>query len=418
MLEHLRSAATYGAIADEVQALVAAGAATDSPEWNALVQKITDFRPEKLIVNGPFDLDMSSLTESQLSMVKNPTGYLADKIGFDKVVLYNGETPTVTPLVLAGDVDYATHGFPTATEQQYKDMGIRITRVPTYSGPAIFFNQDVYPFAKPEFRQAVAYAINRDENGKVSLGESGQAMKYITGFSDNMLPNWLSQEQIDKLTVYEQDTAKAEELLTGIGFTKGADGFWSDDQGNLLDFELIMPAEFADWSAAAENLAEQLNNFGIKTTVRGVNFQQIGTDVDQGKFEMAIQGWGAGNPHPQFALSNDLFLHNYVGATAGKGMNFPMEQTLDGEAIDLEQIIVQSAEGLDLDAEKDKVATAATVFNKLLPIVPLWERYGNSPLQGTRLAPAPDDSDPIWKNALYGDNPIVVMMLDGRLKPK
>ena len=147
----------------------------------------------------------------------------------------------------------------------------------------------------------------------MSLGESGQAMKYITGFSDNMLPNWLSQEQIDNLTVYEQDTAKAEELLTGIGFTKGADGFWSDDQGKLLDFELIMPAEFADWSAAAENLAEQLNNFGIKTTVRGVNFQQIGTDVDQGKFEMAIQGWGAGNPHPQnFAFSNDLFLHDYA----------------------------------------------------------------------------------------------------------
>jgi peptide/nickel transport system substrate-binding protein len=418
LLEHLRSAATYGAIADEVQALLDAGKGEDSDEWKALVQKITDFRPEKLVVNGPFDLDMNSITESQLSMVKNPTGYLADQIGFDKVVLYNGETPTVTPLVLAGDVDYATHGFPTATEQQYKDMGIRITRAPTYSGPAIFFNQDVYPFAKPEFRQAVAYAVDRGQNGQVSLGESGKAMTYITGFSDNMLSNWLTQEQIDGLTVYDYDPAKAEALLTGIGFTKGADGVWVDDQGNPLDFELIVPAEFADWSAAAENLAEQLNNFGIKTTVRGVNFQQIGTDVDQGKFEMAIQGWGAGNPHPQFALSNDLFLHNYVGATAGKGMNFPMKQTLDGEEIDLEQIVVQSAEGLDLDAQKDKVATAAKVFNQLLPIVPLWERYGNSPLQGTRLAPAPDDTDPIWKNALYGDNPIVVMMLDGRLTPQ
>jgi peptide/nickel transport system substrate-binding protein len=417
LLEHLRSAATYGAIADEVQALLDAGADPEGAEWQALVQQITDFRPEKLIVNGPFDLDLGSITEAQLSLTKNPTGYLADEIGFDKVVLYNGETPTVTPLVLAGDVDYATHGFPTATEQQYKDMGIRITRAPTYSGPAIFFNHDVYPFAKPEFRQAVAYAIDRDQNGQVSLGESGKAMTYITGFSDNMLPNWLDQEQVDGLTAYNYDPAKAEELLTGIGFTKGADGVWVDDQGNPLDFELIVPAEFADWSAAAENLAEQLNNFGIKTTVRGVNFQQIGTDVDQGKFEMAIQGWGAGNPHPQFAFSNDLFLHNYVGATAGKGMNFPMEQTYNGETIDLEEIVVQSAEGLDLEAQKENVAIAADVFNELLPIIPLWERYGNSPLQGTRLADAPADDDPIWKNALYGDNPIVVMMLDGRLTP-
>jgi len=414
----IRSAATYGAIADEVQKLVDAKKGEDSAEWKALVQKITEFRPEKLIVNGPFDLDTKSINEAQLTLNKNPKGYLADKIGFDKVVLYNGETPTVTPLVLAGDVDYATHGFPTATEKQYKDMGTRITRAPTYSGPAIFFNQDVYPFSKPEFRQAVAYAIDRDQNGKVSLGDSGKAMTYLTGFSDNMLPNWLTKEQTDKLTVYKQDPKKAEELLTKIGFKKGADGIWLDDKGKKLEFELSVPAEFADWSAAAENLAEQLNKFGIKTTVRGVNFQQIGTDVDQGKFQMAIQGWGAGNPHPQFAFSNDLFLHNTVGATAGKGMNFPMKQMVDGKEVDLEKIIVDSANGLDLNAQKANVATAATAFNQLLPIVPLWERYGNSPLLNKRLADAPPDTDPIWKNALYGDNPIVLMMLDGRLKPK
>ena len=153
----IRSAATYGPLADEVQKLVDAKASPDSAEWKALVQKITEFRPDKLIVDGPFDLDTKSINEAQLSLVKNPKGYLADKIGFDKVVLYNGETPVVTPLVLAGDVDYATHGFPTATEKQYIDMGTRITRAPTYAGPAIFFNQDVYPFSKPEFRQAVAF---------------------------------------------------------------------------------------------------------------------------------------------------------------------------------------------------------------------------------------------------------------------
>ena len=233
-----------------------------------------------------------------------------------------------------------------------------------------------------------------------------------------MLPLWLNDEQTGKLTVYEYNADKATELLTGIGFTKGADGFWADDTGATLDFELIFPAEFADWSAAAENLTEQLNNFGIKTTARGVNFQQIGTEVDQGNFEMAIQGWGAGNPHPQFALSTDLFLHNYVQATAGKGMNFPMKQMLDGKEVDLEQIVVQSADGLDLEAQKEKVAVAATAFNQLLPIIPLWERYGNSPLLDTRVTGAPDDTDPIWKNALYGDNPIVMMILDGTIHPK
>ncbi len=415
--EHVRATSTYGALADEVQALLDAGK-TEGDEWTALVQKATEFRPETLVVSGPFTLDVPNITEAQLSLLKNPDSYLAETIKFDKIVLYNGETPTVTPLVLAGDVDYATHGFPMATEQQYKDMGLRITRAPTYSGPAIFFNHDIAPFDKVEFRQAVAFAIDRQQNGTVSLGESGKAMKYITGFSDLLLPLWLTDAQTAELTVYEYDAAKAEELLTGIGFKKGDDGFWQDDTGTTLDFELIFPAEFADWSAAAENLTEQLNNFGIKTTARGVNFQQITAEVNQGNFEMAIQGWGAANPHPYFGLQTVLFSRNYIAATEGKGINFPMKQTIDGQEVDLEAAIVKSAEGLDAEAQKANVATVAKAFNQLLPVIPLWERYGNSPLSDARVTGAPDDSNKIWKNALYGDNPIVMMILDGTIHPK
>jgi len=413
-----RSAATYGALADEAQKLVDAKKTADSDEWKALVQKATEFRPDKLIVNGPFDLDMKSITEAQLTLVKNPTGYPADKVNFDKVVLYNGETPVVTPLVLAGDVDYATHGFPTSTEKQYVDMGIRILRAPVYSGPAIYFNQDIYPFSRVEFRQAIAYAVNRDENGKVSLGQSGKAVQNMVGFSDILVSNWLTKEQMDKLNKYAYDPKKAEEILTKIGFKKGSDGVWLDDKGKKLEFELSVPAEYADWSAAAENLAEQLNKFGVKTTVRGVNFQQHPTDVNQGKFQMAIRAWGAAHPHPHFSFVQDLFTHNYVGSTVGKGMNFPLKQTVDGKEVDLEQTVVQAAEGLDLNVQKEKVTTAATLFNQLLPIVPLWERYGNNPLLNKRITGVPDDANPIFKNAVYGDNFIVMMILDGTLKPK
>jgi len=60
---------------------------------------------------------------------------MADKAQFDKVVLYNGETNDVTPVVLSKNVDYATHGFPPATEKQFTSEGIRILRPPVYSGP-------------------------------------------------------------------------------------------------------------------------------------------------------------------------------------------------------------------------------------------------------------------------------------------
>jgi peptide/nickel transport system substrate-binding protein len=62
---------------------------------------------------------------------------------------------------------------------------------------------------------------------------------------------------------------------------------WAGADGPLT-FELTAPAEFADWSAAAENLASQLTAFGINTTFRGVQFQQQNEDVQQGKFTLAI----------------------------------------------------------------------------------------------------------------------------------
>jgi peptide/nickel transport system substrate-binding protein len=414
----IRAAATYSVISDKVAALVADGKDKETDEWKAVLKEATEFRPTSQIVSGPYSIDPASITDASLEMTLVPTAWNADKVNFGKIILYNGETPTVTPLVLSGDVDYATHGFPPATEKEYQAQGIRIIRAPTYSGPAIYFNHDVAPLNKKEVRQAIAYSIKRDENGTVSLGDSGVNHKYMVGISDNLVPAWLDEATLGKLNTYDYDLAKAEELLTGIGFTKGADGIWMDDTGKPLEFELSVPAEFADWSAAAENAAQQLNNAGFKITVRGVQFQQADKDRLAGAYTIAIGGWGAGNPHPTFSYQTPLFRYNYVESTTGKGMNFPMAQTIDGAEVDLQALIVDSALGLDEAEQKAAVAQVAVVFNDLLPIVPLWERYGNNPALDVRVTGYPADGDPIYKNAVYGDNFVVLMIQDGTLKAK
>jgi len=419
LTEHIRSAATYGALADKMAALLKAGKNKDADEWKALLKEATEYRPAGLIVSGPFNIDPKNITEAQLTMVKVPTAWNAGKVKFDKIVLFNGETPTVTPLVLAGDVDYATHGFPPATEKAYVDLKIRILRAPVYTGPAFFFNNDIYPLSRKEVRQAMAYALKRDENGTASLGDSGKAVKYMAGFSDNLVPLWISEADLKTLNTYDYDTKKAEALLTGIGFKKGADGVWVDDKGKPCAWELMVPADFADWSAAAENAAQQLNKFGFKITVRGINFQQEGPEVRAGKFQIAIRSWGAGNPHPYFSYVADLYVDNYVQSTEGKGQNFPMKQKLaDGADVDLQALVNGSVEGLDEAAQKKGITTVAKVFNDLLPVVPIWERYGNNPARDTRVTGWPPDGDKRYKNAVYGDNFVVMMILDGTLGPK
>jgi peptide/nickel transport system substrate-binding protein len=389
----------------------------DSDENKALREELTKFRPTDFVTSGPVKLDPASITSSRLTLVKSPGGFNADKFAFDAVVLFNGETPDITPVVLSKDVDYATHGFPPATEKSFIDAGIRIIRPATVSGPAIIFNYTNKDLAKAEVRQAIAYAVKRDENGTVSLGDSGKAVKYMTGFSDNMVPTWIDQADIAKLNTYDYDPAKAEELLTKAGYTKGGDGVWAGPNGPL-EFELTAPADFADWSAAAENLASQLTDFGIKTTFRGVEHVQHNEDVQQGRYTIAIRGWGAGNPHPFFSYEASLLFYNKP-VSPGPGMSFPFTQKVDGKDVDLNDLITKTAEGTDEAAQKAPITQLAMDFNQLLPIVPLWERYGNNAsLEGVRVDKYPPDDDPIWKNPVYADNPVVVLLLQGKLKPK
>lgn len=422
--ENIKSDATYGEWAKKVQDLYAAGKTVSDDEGKQLNTELQQFRPQEMITTGPYKIDVNSITNAQLTLVANPNSWIADKVTFAKVVLFNGETPDITPVVLAKDVDYATHGFPPATEQAFIQSGIRVVRPPTYSGGSILFNFDKLGnvFGDKRVRQAVAMAINREENSKITYGESAKPVKYMAGMPDILVEQWLSKEDIAKLNTYAYDPKKAEQILTDLGWKKGGDGVWQAKDGTKAEFDLLVAAEFADNSASAQNAAEQLTKFGIKTAIRTVTFTQVDPDVNKGNFQLAFRGWGnASHPHPHFSYDTAFLLHNTGRAAnaGGKGIAFDLKQQTEsvGE-VDLEQLTIASAQGLDEGKQKEQVTKAALAYNELLPKIPLYERFGNNPvLEGVRVTGWPKDDDPILKNSAYADSFVIMMMLEGRLKP-
>ncbi|SFG39966.1 peptide/nickel transport system substrate-binding protein [Actinopolymorpha cephalotaxi] len=420
--QHLHADATYGPWARRAQRLFGSGKDLDSPEGGKLNEEFQAFRPERAVVSGPFDYEYDTITNAQLTLVKNPKGYAADRISFDKVIVFNGETPTITPLVLAKRLDYATHGFPVATEKQLTKKGVRIIRPPVYSGPALLFNlARLGEFADPAARQALAHAIDRDLNGKVSLASSGRGVRYLAGFSDNLVPEWMPEADRGRLNAYEFDQDKAAGLLTKAGWRRQGKR-WLTPQGRAAEYEIIFPAEYADWSASGQDAARQLSRFGIRVTPRGVTESQQPIDVDKGNFSLAIQSWGTSDhPHPHFAFVQDLFVHNIPVAAnqGGKGMAFPLRQSTKVRGqVDLQRLVIQAGEGLDEAAQRATVSTLGLAFNELLPMIPLFERYGNNPaLEGVRVTAWPPDSDPLLQNSPYADNFTIMLMYAGRLRP-
>jgi len=414
------SDAVYGEWATKTKALFDSGKDVDSPEGTKLNTDFQALRPADVTTSGPYKFDVSSITNAQLTLVKSPTGYAADKVDFEKVVLFNGETPDVTPLVLAKSVDYATHGFPPATTKEFTAKGIRILKPPVYSGAALYINLAKLPqFKDPKARQALAYLIKRDEVGQVSLGDSGKAVKYMTGFSDLQVPDWLSADDMAKLNTYDNDAQKAADLLTSIGWKKNGSS-WTMADGTPATFDVSYHAEYADYSATGQNVAQQLAAFGFKTAGKGVTYTQMDVDLYKGNYQMAINTWGSSkHPNPHFAFVQPLFTYNYPVAAnqGGKGIDFDLKQTTSAGPIDFKELVDAAGAGLDEAAQKASVTKVAVAFNELLPVVPLYERYGNNPaLEGTRVKAWPADDDPIMYNAPYADNFTIMLMLDGRLK--
>jgi peptide/nickel transport system substrate-binding protein len=399
-----------------------AGLTIDDPDGAQLLEQFTAFHPELPPATGPYQIDPESISNAQMTLVKNEKSAFAANALFDRIINFNGETDTISAVVLNQDVDYATHGFAPATEQEFLATGIRVLRPPVYSGPALLMNFATLgdAFGDKRVRQGIAHAIDGDQIGFFSLAESGVPVVYNAGFSDNIADNWMSQEDIDALNHYETDQEMASTLLTDAGWTRDGDA-WMTPAGDPASFELTFPAEFADWSAAGQALAAQLIEFGITIEPRAVTFTQQPIDVDQGNFELAIRGWGSSNnPHPHFSFTEAFFTNNTLAVNnAGEGIAFPLEQTTDVAGdVDLNALVVSSAQGLDEAAQQADVTIMAQVFNELLPKIPLFERYGNNAaLEGVRVAAWPADDDPILQNSPYADGIPTMLIYQGLLEP-
>jgi peptide/nickel transport system substrate-binding protein len=410
----------YGEWAKKYQALFDAGKAKTSDEMKALGKEFDAFHPADYVASGPFKMDTKTINEAQFTLTKRADAWNASSVKLDKIVVYNGDTEPSTPLVLNKTLDFTTHAFPPATEAQFKNMGLRIIRFPYYTGPAIFFNYKIDTFQKVEVRQAIAYAVNRDEAGKVALGDSGKGVKEMSGMADALNKQWLPAGVESSLNPYAYDLTKADALMQKAGYKKGADGIYADAAGKKLEFEFSVPSDFTDWSAAADNVAQQLNKFGIKTKVRGTLWSQYTTDMNDGKFQFGMLPWGSTQPHPQFAYIADVFTYNGGGkvkdATPEKpGMNFPLVQKFSGGEINFDQMITESGFGTKQEQQAPPVIKMAQAFNELLPIVPVFERYSNAPLQdGAHVTGWPKDGDAIMTNG-SADSFATIMIVTGKI---
>lgn len=401
--------ATYGEYAQKVQDLMDAGAATDSAEWQDLVNDFNMFRPELVNATGPYYLDPANVTESSVELLKNEKSFLADNVNFSKVVVYNGDVPELTPLVLNGSVDFLTHQFPAASLETFVGMGYTTLQVAGVDGIALYFNEAVAPFDSKEVRQAIAYVIDRAKVGELALPGVSRGTKYISGLGDDMTESWVDT---GKLIDYSVDYTKAEELLTKAGLSK-KDGQWYKADGKQFTIALQCPTSWSDASTAAAEIANQLTAFGIKTSIDGIDSTMRQSNINDGTYEVAISFFGTSQPHPMFAFETPFLASN---VNCAKGLSYPMVQDTEVcGTVNLEELIAASTAGWDTDAQKESVSKIVYTLNETVPILPLYTKYSKYVSSaGLRTDWGEDES--LYKNSAGDDSFVVIKILNGELK--
>lgn len=412
--------AEFGKWAKRVESLLADGATPDDQAVVKIVEEVNAFKPKAPLVSGPFIIDYDMVANGQLSLSKNPRGYGAKSIAFDRIRVFNGVTVTdVLPMLLDNQVDYATYGFPVAAEQRIAKAGYRIVRPPRYDGYGVYFNFGKLPeFRDKRVRQALAHAINREKSAAVAMGESSKACEYMAGFADILVPQWISAAEQERLERYPYDPSLAEEGLEAAGWRRDGDG-WITTAGNRAAYEVLFASGYAEGQSTAQSVEEHFGAIGIKIRQRGIDPAQMWDETAGGKFELAADGWGdSGSPFPAGAFRGMLLDRNYAGLAPDRGIDFPLTQDTEVVGrVDLEELVIDSGLGASTDALKHNITTVALAFNELLPMIPMWGQFGNNPVLESRVTGWPDDSDPIYLNSPYADNFTPILLYQGKLRP-
>jgi peptide/nickel transport system substrate-binding protein len=417
-------ASVYGEFGKKAKKIFEDGGDVDGDEANTLRDDVQEWRPDdnekQVLTSGPFMWDFDAISDASITLPKNENGVLADQVAFKSLVVYNGETDDITPLVLDGTIDYATHGFPVSTQQQWESADVQTKKSGVYAGMTILLSQGKHKeFQDPLFRQALACAIDAESAGTVSLDKSAKVAD-MSGLPNLLSEQWLTDETREKLDPYDFDLDRSKKLLEKAGWTF-SNKVWKTPSGDEAKYKLTFQSDYADYPPSAQFIAEALTDFGITIELDGIESPNIADRMYAGKYDMMTYSWGGGEPHPHFAYAATLINVNTPIAKnqGGKGMDYDLVRDVEGMGkVDIQKMVTQSGEGLDEDEQKELVNKLALIFNIELPTVLVWERFGNNPAQeGPRVLAFPPDDDPIWESSSYSDNPVVQAMWKGDIVP-
>ncbi len=222
-------------------------------------------------------------------------------------------------------------------------------------------------FNNTAFRQAVAYAIDRNKMNTNAYRGLGVP---INSFISTRSPYSLSPEQ--GLKVYDYNPEKAKQLLLGAGFKYDGDQL-VDDAGNPVEFTIMTNAENTLRVLLIAQIKQDLADIGMKVNLNPINFNTLLEKLDNTyDWECYLLAFGSGTePHYlSHVWQPDGASHTFNQRAEGGTKMLDGQQVSDWE-LEMGQLYTQGALELDEDKRREIYGEVQQIGQEQLPWIPL-----------------------------------------------
>ena len=259
------------------------------------VEKYGDAFPQNPVGTGPFKF-VQWLKDDSITLDRFED-YWGEKSYLDRVIFRAIPDATARYLALkAGEVDLIDYPSPDDIDEMKADPSLKLITQEGLNVGYLAFNFEKKPFDNKLVRQALNYAINKEDIIKGVYGEFGTPAK-------NPIPPTMWGYN-DDIKAYPYDPAKAKELLKEAGYPNGfKTSFW---------YMPVSRPYMVNAAKAAEIMQAQFRAIGVETELVTYEWGTYLDKTDNGEHDMCFLGWTGDNGDP------DNFMHMLLSIAAAE----------------------------------------------------------------------------------------------------
>lgn len=347
-------------------------------EFDENWRKFTTHTIKEPIGTGAFKF--SKVTETQLNLDKFQEYWGADDVHFERVEGYQiAEMSSQLAMLENGKLDFmgGTPPVDIINSILAKNENLVHVKMDDPASFGVLFNTRKDVFKSKGVRQALTYAIDRKSIREFANYYADDYEYSQLGVLPSVLQEYVDASSIAKMTKYNVDIAKAEELLLKEGWKRGTDNIWLDNNGKKLELFIGAPSGDQEKTNYAQAVADQWTAFGVPTKVKLQDSSIYWSEAPKGSYDVSVDyidiSWNWLDPHGSLQQAT-WGMKELVGIPKDESGKIILDIPLrDGSVINYEDAVEKLLLMDETEERKELISDIVVYLNDSCYSIPIYQ---------------------------------------------